>query len=150
MDIAKTYDVFSKTEFDRIRLMTSQLLKIRAAEKAGNINDPDFIEKAGPLLGFYFGIGGSALGTKTYNTLLGGGGGPGSIKAASIGANAVTDFLLKIPQVKNLEKISTIFLDPKFLTLRVRVFLFLFQKLERLSPQRAMQSAKDFYSNKDN
>lgn len=49
MDIAKTYDVFSKTEFDRIRLMTSQLLKIRAAEKAGNINDPDFIEKAGPL-----------------------------------------------------------------------------------------------------
>ena len=113
MDIAKTYDVFSKTEFDRIRLMTSQLLKIRAAEKAGNINDPDFIEKAGPLLGFYFGVGGSALGTKTYNTLLGGGGGPGSIKAASIGANAVTDFLLKIPQVKNLEKISTIFLDPK-------------------------------------
>ena len=113
MDIVKTYDVFSKTEFDRIRLMTSQLLKIRAAEKAGNINDPDFIEKAGPLLGFYFGIGGSALGTKTYNTLTGGAGGPGSITAAGIGKNAVTDFLLKIPQVKNLEKISTIFLDPK-------------------------------------
>jgi len=113
MDIAKTYDVFSKTEFDRIRLMTSQLLKIKAAEKAGNINDPDFVEKAGPLLGFYFGIGGSALGTKTYNTLTGGAGGPGSITAAGIGKNAVTDFLLKIPQVKNLEKISTIFLDPK-------------------------------------
>ena len=113
MDIVKTYDIFSKTEFDRIRLMTSQLLKIKAAEKAGNINDPDFVEKAGPLLGFYFGIGGSALGTKTYQTLTGGAGGPGSITAAGIGKNAVTDFLLKIPQVKNLEKISTIFLDPK-------------------------------------
>jgi len=112
MDIVKTYDIFSKTEFDRIRLMTSQLLKIKAAEKAGNINDPDFVEKAGPLLGFYFGIGGSALGTKTYQTLTGGAGGPGSITAAGIGKNAVTDFLLKIPQVKNLEKISTIFLKP--------------------------------------
>ena len=112
MDIVKTYDIFSKTEFDRIRLMTSQLLKIKAAEKAGNINDPDFVEKAGPLLGFYFGIGGSALGTKTYQTLTGGAGGPGSITAAGIGKNAVTDFLLKIPQVKNLEKISTIFLEP--------------------------------------
>ena len=47
MDIVKTYDIFSKTEFDRIRLMTSQLLKIKAAEKAGNINDPDFERKPG-------------------------------------------------------------------------------------------------------
>ena len=113
MDIVKTYNIFSDAEFNKLRLMTSQFLKIKAADAAGKLNDPDFIEKAGPALDFYIGMGGSALGTRTYGMLMGGPSGPGAIKAAQVGVNTLRDFLIKLPQTKKMAMIDEVFLNPK-------------------------------------
>jgi len=113
MDIVKTYNIFSDAEFNKLRLMTSQFLKIKAADAAGKLNDPDFIEKAGPALDFYIGMGGSALGTRTYGMLMGGSSGPGAIKAAQVGVNTLRDFLIKLPQTKKMAMIDEVFLNPK-------------------------------------
>ena len=113
MDVVGQYKIFSDAELSKIRSMTTQLLKVQAADASGKINDPDFAKEAGPILDFYYGIGGSALGTRAYGLLTGGQAGPGSIMAAGVGARTVREYLQELPLTKRLEAIELSFLDPQ-------------------------------------
>jgi hypothetical protein len=109
MDVAERYNVFDDSTRNRVRFMSGQMMQMQAADAAGRLNDPEFAAAAGPILDFYVGTLGSAMGTTAFTAI--GGSGPGSISAAGLGARELRKLLLEMPQIKRLELIDMVFTD---------------------------------------
>ena len=111
MEVADQFDVFPKTIQNRIKFMSEQLMRVQAADAAGRLTDPDaFAADAGPIMEFYVGVVGSALGTGAFKGV--GGKGAGSISAAGVGSRQLRAFILDLPATAKLRAIDMMFTDP--------------------------------------
>ena len=111
MDVADQFNIFPEKIKSRIKFMSEQLMKVQAADAVGRLSDPDaFAAEAGPIMEFYVGVLGSALGSRAFATA--GGTGPGVISASNVGARELRKFLLELPAVSKLRAIDLMFTDP--------------------------------------
>ena len=113
MDLAESYGIMDKPQIRRIRAISNQMVKLAAAEAAGNLDDPELIKQSGPIFDFYLGMVGLAGGTKVYQGLTGGTGGTASISAAGFGKSFILDLFKNAPASKRAELQALLFTDPK-------------------------------------
>ena len=97
----------------RIRTISNQMVKLAAADAAGNLDDPELIKQSGPIFDFYLGMVGLAGGTKVYQGLTGGTGGTASISAAGFGKSFILDLFKNAPASKRAEMQALVFKNPK-------------------------------------
>ena len=70
-ELALKNGVLSEPEFKRLKFMSTQMVRLQAADAAGKLGDPDFVTQAGPMVDFYAGIIGSAVGSSVYSSARG-------------------------------------------------------------------------------
>lgn len=112
MDVAQNLGVFTRAQGDKMRFMSRQMLQLHAADAAGKLADPTFAAEAGPLLDFYIGVVGAAAGSQAYSAIAGGGG-PGSLRAASAGSVQLSRLLKELPAAKKMAALDLVFTDPE-------------------------------------
>jgi hypothetical protein len=95
-----------------MRTISNQLVRLAAADAAGQLDDPKLQAQAGPIFDFYVGMVGLAGGTKAYQALTGGTGGTGSISAAAAGKNFILDLFRDMPASARMDAFQLIFTDP--------------------------------------
>ena len=115
-ELALKNGVFTQPEFDRLKFMSTQMLRMQAADKAGRLNDPKFAQEAGATLDFYYGITGSALGTGAYQAVqdvTGLNNSTGALAAASAGRRFVVNLFQNVPAMQNLDVLEQLFTMPE-------------------------------------
>ena len=115
-ELALKNGVFTQGEFDRLKFMSTQMLRMQAADKAGRLRDPKFAQEAGATLDFYYGITGSALGTGAYQAVqdvTGLNNSTGALAAASAGRRFVVNIFQNIPAMQNLDVLEQLFTMPE-------------------------------------
>jgi hypothetical protein len=113
VDLAESYGIMDKPQIRRIRTISNQMVKLAAADAAGNLDDPELIKQSGPIFDFYLGMMGLAGGTKVYQGLTGGTGGTASISAAGFGKSFILDLFKNAPASKRAEMQALVFKNPK-------------------------------------
>ena len=115
-ELALKNGVFNQGEFDRLKFMSTQMLRMQAADKAGRLTDPKFAQEAGATLDFYYGITGSALGTGAYQAVqdvTGLNNSTGALAAASAGRRFVVNIFQNVPAMQNLDVLEQLFTMPE-------------------------------------
>ncbi len=113
VDLAESYGIMDEQQIRRIRTISNQMVKLAAADAAGNLDDPELIKQSGPIFDFYLGMVGLAGGTKVYQGLTGGTGGTASISAAGFGKSFILDLFKNAPASKRAEMQALVFKNPK-------------------------------------
>jgi len=116
-DLALKNGVFDEGQFKRLKFMSTQLVRMQAADAAGKLNDPNFVDEAGAMVDFYLGIIGSAAGSSAYTTirsLLPGSSGsnPGQLRATSSGVRLMQQVFQNIPAMQGLDTLDEMLFDP--------------------------------------
>ena len=116
-DLALKNGVFDEGQFKRLKFMSTQLVRMQAADAAGKLNNPNFVDEAGAMVDFYLGIIGSAAGSSAYTTirsLLPGSGGsnPGQLRASSSGVRLMQQVFQNIPAMQGLDTLDEMLFDP--------------------------------------
>ena len=116
-DLALKNGVFDEGQFKRLKFMSTQLVRMQAADAAGKLNNPNFVDEAGAMVDFYLGIIGSAAGSSAYTTirsLLPGSGGsnPGQLRATSSGVRLMQQVFQNIPAMQGLDTLDEMLFDP--------------------------------------
>ena len=112
VDLAKQYGIMDANQITRMRTVSNQMVRLAAADAAGQLDDPELIKKAGPIFDFYVGMVGLAAGSKTYKALMGGESGTGAISAAAAGKRFILDIFRDSPASKRMELMQMVFADP--------------------------------------
>jgi len=115
-ELALKNGVFNQGQFDRLKFMSTQMLRMQAADKAGRLTDPKFAQEAGATLDFYYGITGSALGTGAYQAVqdvTGLNNSTGALAAASAGRRFVVNIFQNVPAMQNLDVLEQLFTMPE-------------------------------------
>ena len=111
-ELALKNGVLNQGEFDRLKFMSTQMLRMQAADNAGRLNDPNFVQEAGATLDFYYGITGSALGTGAYQSVqdvFGIQNSTGALSAAAAGRKFLVNIFQNVPAMQNLDVLEQIF-----------------------------------------
>ena len=116
-DLALKNGVFDEGQFKRLKFMSTQLVRMQAADAAGKLNDPRFVDEAGAAVDFYLGIIGSALGSAAYTSARGalpgaGGSNPGQLRASSSGVRLMQEVFQNIPAMQGLDTLDEMLMDP--------------------------------------
>jgi len=116
-DLALKNGVFDEGQFKRLKFMSTQLVRMQAADAAGKLNDPKFVDEAGAAVDFYLGIIGSALGSAAYTSARGalpgaGGSNPGQLRASSSGVRLMQEVFQNIPAMQGLDTLDEMLMDP--------------------------------------
>tara|TARA_R100001369_G_scaffold92114_1_gene135538 strand:- start:626 stop:4456 length:3831 start_codon:yes stop_codon:yes gene_type:complete len=114
-ELALQNKVFTKGEYDRLKFMSTQMLRMQAADMSGKLNDPRFAQEAGAMLDFYYGITGSVIGTTAYDATRGiigaTGSSPGQLSAASAGQKYIKNIFQNVPALQKLDVLDQVFLN---------------------------------------
>ena len=120
MDLATQNNVFTKQEVRNIKLVNEQMVRLAAADAAGQLMDKNLIETSGPIFDFYVGLVGLAGGSAAFKAVSGGTSGVGSISAPQMGKRLVLDYLKELPAVAKMQTLQTIFTDPDLVATLIR------------------------------
>ena len=120
MDLATQNNIFTKQEVRNIKLVNEQMVRLAAADAAGQLMDKSLIEKSGPIFDFYVGLVGLAGGSAAFKAVSGGTSGVGSISAPQMGKRLVLDYLKELPAVAKMQTLQTIFTDPDLVATLIR------------------------------
>ena len=113
MELATRYGVVDEKLSTKIKTISTQMLRLAAADAAGKLDDPALMEQVGPLFEFYIGTVGLAGGTKAYQALVGKNAGTGSISAAQQGKQWVLRMFRDLPASQRLSMFQMVFTDPE-------------------------------------
>jgi len=94
------------------------MVKFEAAEQTGEIGE--LVERAGPILDFYLGITGSALGTRAQRIMTGGESGPGALIAAGRGAETMRRIFADLPASMQTDVMGELMRNPELLATMMR------------------------------
>jgi len=114
----KDNKVINDAELDNLKTYLSEMVRFEASEKAGDIGE--LVDRAGPLLDFYLGITGSALGTSAQKLVTGGRSGPGALIAAGQGAETMRRIFADIPAALQTDVMSELMRNPALLASMMR------------------------------
>ena len=110
--------VANEAEISNMKTYLTEMVKFEAAESAGEIGE--LVERAGPIMDFYLGITGSAIGTRAQSVLTGGQPGPGAIMAAGKGAETMRRIFADIPATQHIDVMSELMRNPELLAAMMR------------------------------
>ena len=113
-DLALKNGIFTEGQFKRLKFMSTQLVRLQAADAAGKLNDPNFADEAGALVDFYYSVVGSALGSAAYSatsSVLPTGSQAGQLAASSAGAKYIRTIMQSIPALQNLDTLDEALMD---------------------------------------
>ena len=118
VDWMKENKVMNEAELSNLKTYLSEMVRFEAAEQAGNIGE--LVDRAGPLLDFYLGITGSAIGTRAQRIFTGGQSGPGALIAAGQGAETMRRIFADIPAALQTDVMSELMANPTLLAAMMR------------------------------
>ena len=118
VDWMKENKVMNEAELSNLKTYLSEMVRFEASEKAGDIGE--LVDRAGPLLDFYLGITGSALGTRAQRIFTGGASGPGALIAAGQGAETMRRIFSDIPAALQTDVMSELMGNPALLAAMMR------------------------------
>jgi len=110
--------VANQAEISNLKTYLAEMVKFEAAESAGEIGE--LVERAGPILDFYLGITGSALGTRAQSIMTGGQSGPGALIAAGKGAETMRRIFADIPASMQTDVMGELMRNPELLAAMMR------------------------------
>ena len=122
-EIALKNGVLSEGEFNRLKFMSTQMVRLQAADAAGKLGDPEFVAEAGPLLDFYVGIIGSAVGSSTYSStrpILPGNLQSGQLAATTAGQKLLRNIFLNVPALQKMDMLDQVFMDAELVSKLLR------------------------------
>ena len=114
----KENKVMNEAELDNLKTYLTEMVRFEASEKAGDIGE--LVDRAGPMLDFYLGITGSALGTRAQRLFTGGASGPGALIAAGQGAETMRRIFADIPAALQTDVMSELMSNPALLASMMR------------------------------
>ena len=117
MDWMVSSDLIPEREVTAVKKYLTEMVRLEAMDAAGTIGD--IAKDAGPMLDFYLRISGSALGARAQQ-LIPGGGGAGSLIAASAGSKAMRNIFNKVPESMKLDVMSDLMENPELLAAMMR------------------------------
>jgi hypothetical protein len=117
MDWMVKNDLIPEREVTAVKKYLTEMVRLEAMDAAGTIGD--LAKDAGPMLDFYLRISGSALGARAQQ-LIPGGGGAGSLIAASAGSKAMRNIFNKVPESMKLDVMSDLMENPELLAAMMR------------------------------
>lgn len=83
----KQNDVMSTTEINKLRTLTTELVKMESFAAKGDVNLEDIAGTIGPMMDFYLRVAGSSVGS-SMQRLIPGDTGSGQLVAAGTGSKA--------------------------------------------------------------
>ncbi len=110
--------VANEAEISNMKTYLTEMVKFEAAESAGEIGE--LVERAGPIMDFYLGITGSAIGTRAQSVLTGGQPGPGAIMSAGKGAETMRRIFADVPATQHIDVMSELMRNPELLAAMMR------------------------------
>ena len=119
MGMLESQKIITSNQSKQIKWMSTTLLKIEAADRAGNligkngkINET-LVAESGAYFDFAISAIGSAVGTRTGKLLTGGTAGPASMRFASSGANLLRNLLVNLPASEKINLTTELFTNPQ-------------------------------------
>ena len=103
--------VISQEESTRVKQLLEKMAQFEGAAQAGMLTD-DLLDETGAILDLTLRISGSFLGTTAQKVFPGGGSQAGSLIAASAGSKFMRRVFERMPNVANLDVMSTVMRDP--------------------------------------
>ena len=117
MDWMLKKGAINEGQANQLKKYLTEMVRLEVMDSQGTIGD--IAETAGPMLDFYLRITGSALGTRMQG-LLPGGGGSGSLVAASAGSKAMRSIFDKVPESMKMDVMSEMMEKPELLAAMMR------------------------------
>jgi hypothetical protein len=117
MDWMVSSNLIPEREVTAVKKYLTEMVRLEAMDAAGTIGD--IAKDAGPMLDFYLRISGSALGARAQQ-FIPGGGGAGSLVAASAGSKAMRNIFNKVPESMKLDVMSDLMENPELLAAMMR------------------------------
>jgi hypothetical protein len=122
-ELALKNGVLSEPEFKRLKFMSTQMVRLQAADAAGKLGDPDFVAQAGPMVDFYAGIVGSAVGSSAYSSARGflpGNLQSGQLAATTAGQKLIRNIFLNVPALQKMDMLDEVFMDAELVSKLLR------------------------------
>jgi hypothetical protein len=117
MDWMISNGVIEEKQANQLKKYLTEMVRLEVMDSQGTLGD--IAEGAGPMLDFYLRITGSAVGTR-MQALLPGGGGAGSLVAASAGSKAMRNIFDKVPESMKMDVMSEMMENPELLAAMMR------------------------------
>jgi len=122
-ELALKNGVLNEGEFKRLKFMSTQMVRLQAADAAGKLGDPAFVAQAGPMVDFYAGIIGSAVGSSVYSSargLLPGNLQSGQLAATTAGQKLIRNIFLNVPALQKMDMLDEVFMDAELVSKLLR------------------------------
>jgi len=117
MDWMLENGVIEEKQANQMKKYLTEMVRLEVMDSQGTLGD--IAEGAGPMLDFYLRISGSAFGTQLQR-MLPGGGGSGSLIAASAGSKAMRNIFDKVPESMKMDVMSEMMENPELLAAMMR------------------------------
>lgn len=117
MDWMISNGVIEEGQANQLKKYLTEMVRLEVMDSQGTLGD--IAEGAGPMLDFYLRITGSAVGTR-MQAMLPGGGGSGSLVAASAGSKAMRNIFDKVPESMKMDVMSEMMENPELLAAMMR------------------------------
>jgi hypothetical protein len=117
MDWMLSNGVIEEKQANQLKKYLTEMVRLEVMDSQDTLGD--IAEGAGPMLDFYLRITGSALGTRMQG-LLPGGGGSGTLIAASAGSKAMRNIFDKVPESMKMDVMSEMMENPELLAAMMR------------------------------
>lgn len=116
-------EVMPKVEVDRLKRITSEMVKMESFTMKDGVDLGDLAETVGPMMDFYLRIVGSSIGTRAQRLIPGDSAG-GSLVAASAGSKAFRTAYSKvfanIPESMKMDVMTQMMRDPELLAVMLK------------------------------
>ena len=116
-------EVMPKVEVDRLKKITSEMVKMESFTMKDGVDLGDLAETVGPMMDFYLRIVGSSIGTRAQSLIPGDSAG-GSLVAASAGSKAFRTAYSKvfsnIPESMKMDVMTQMMRDPDLLSVMLK------------------------------
>lgn len=116
-------EVMPKVEVDRLKRITSEMVKMESFTMKDGVDLGDLAETVGPMMDFYLRIVGSSIGTRAQSLIPGDSAG-GSLVAASAGSKAFrtaySKIFANIPESMKMDVMTQMMRDPELLAVMLK------------------------------
>ena len=119
MGMLESQKIITGNQAKQIKWMSTTLLKVEAADKAGQLIGKDgkinetLVAETGAFFDFAISAVGSAFGTRTGKLLTGGSAGPASMRFATSGGNLLRSILVNVPASEKINLTTELFTNPQ-------------------------------------